>query len=229
MSDELDAISPDVAPLKMTTGFELEVVRMQTRQFFRLLKVITHGAGTKLIQEGLDFEASPEVFGARLLMIIAMSIPDAEQETINFLESVCQPAGLHGGLYGKQASQLSKQELQDDNALWDRYRQEMFNPDPLDTLAIIETLARREADDVQALGKKLRAMLEIFTKTGQAAEEQPEPVPEGSDLNSSEHSPASSTSSATSTAGPTTRSSASPSAASGSARRRPASAAATSS
>lgn len=224
MSDELDAISPDVELLVMTTGFELEIVRMQTRQFFRLLKVITHGAGTKLIQEGLDFEAPPEVFGARLLMIIAMSIPDAETEAINFLQSVAQPAGLHGGIYGKQPSQMSKQEVLDDNALWDRFREELFNPDPMDTLAIIEVLARREAEDVQALGKKLRAMLEIFTKTGQAAEQEPEAAPEGASLNSSEHSPTSSTSSATSTGGRTTKSSASPSAVSASARKRPATA-----
>lgn len=222
MNDELDALSPDVEVLELTTGFPLEIVRMQTRQFFRLLKVITHGAGPKLIQEGLDFEAAPEVFGARLMMIIAMSIPDAEQETIDFLQSVSQPSGLVGGLYGKQPSQMSKQELQEDNALWGRFREEMFNPDPMDTLAIIETLVTREAADVQALGKKLKAMLSVFTKTGQAEDQRPEEVPEGESLNSSAHSPRSSTSSATSTGGRTSRSSASRSAGSGSAPKQPA-------
>lgn len=214
MTDELEALDPDVAGHEMTTGFKIEIVRMQTRQFLRLMKVLTHGAGPRLLSEGLDFEAGLEVFAARLAAIIAMSIPDAENETIDFLQSVCQPAGLAGGIYGKQPSQMSKQEIEGDNALWERFRKEMFNPDPVDTIDIVDILIRREAEDLQALGKKLSAVMKLATRTGQV-DESPEAAPEGKDLQQSAPSPGSSTSSATSTGGPTTSSSASPSAGSG--------------
>jgi hypothetical protein len=41
---ELDRLDPQPVLCKMSTGFELEIVRMRTRQFFRLLRVLTHGA-----------------------------------------------------------------------------------------------------------------------------------------------------------------------------------------
>jgi hypothetical protein len=219
VADELSALDPDVEGMTLSTGFPIEIVRMQTRQYFRLLKVFTHGAGPRLLQEGLDFDADAAAFVTRLAAFIAMSVPDAESETIDFLKSVSQPAGLVGGLYGKQRSQLTKQEAENDDALWAQFNREMFNPDPMDTVGLIEKLVHREAADIQALGKKLTAVFKMATKTGQATDEGAEPVPEGQELNSAEHSPASSTSSPASTGGPTSTSSASPSAASGSARR----------
>lgn len=207
--NELDRLVPDVEPITLSTGFTVELVRMKTRQFFRLLKVLTHGAGPRLIQEGLDFGADMGAFAAKLAALVALSIPDAESETIEFIKSMCQPAGLVGGINGKQQSEMNKQETEVDAALWARFHTELFNPDPLDMFELVEKIVRREASDLQALGKKIASLMELAAKTGQDQPGEPEPAPEAQDLQlpdpnpSPASSPAPSTSYPTNTAGPT--------------------------
>jgi hypothetical protein len=198
---ELDRIDPQPETCKLSTGFEVEVVRMQTRQFFRLLRVLTHGAGPALAQSGLDFAAGSEVFGQKLLMLVVMSIPDAEQEAIGFLASMCRPAGI----VDKSASQLTKQEDEANKAAWTQFNEELHNPGMGDTLDLIEAIIRREAPELQALGKKFQRTLDLFRKTGQD-KEPPEPEATAQDLNSPARSRRRSTSSVTSTGGPTSTS-----------------------
>jgi hypothetical protein len=230
MDSELDRLDPDVTPLTLSTGLDIEIVRMKTRQFFRLLKVLTHGAGARMLQSGLDFEAEPSVFVTKLSALVAMSVPDAEHETIEFLDSMGQPAGLAGGVYGKSPNELNKQEKERDDSLWVRYHRELFNPDPMDTFTIVEAIVRREAEDVQALGKRFGALMKMAQKMGQDAPGEPDPTPTGNELHQSlAPSPAASTSSATSTGGPTGTSSTSPSADSGKPQKQPATAGAQSS
>jgi hypothetical protein len=204
---ELDRIDPQPVECKLSTGFTVEVVRMRTRQFFRLLRVLTHGAGPALTQSGLDFSAPGEEFGAKLLMLVVMSIPDAEQEAIAFLASMCRPAGI----VEKPAGKLTKQENESNQALWDRYNTELHNPDMGDTLDLIEVIVQVEAPELQALGKKLQRTLDLFRKTGQD-KEPPEAEASPQELSSPGRSRRRSTASATSTDGPTSTSSTSPSA-----------------
>ena len=204
---ELDRIDPQLTEHKLSTGFALGVRRMRTRQFFRLLRILTHGAGPAMTQAQLNFAGDPGEFTTKLLMLVVMSIPDAEQETIAFLASMGQPAGLTD----KQASQMTKQETEANQALWDRYGEELHNPELEDTLDLIEVIVRQEAPELQALGKRLRKTLELFQKTGQD-KEPPEPEPTPRDLSSPVPSRRRSTRSATSTDGTTSTSSDSPSA-----------------
>ena len=89
---------------------------------------------------------------------------------------------------------------------------ELHNPDLGDTIDLIEVIVRQEAPELQALGKKLQRVMDLFSKTGQD-KEPPAPELTVEELNSSPApSPQLSTSSATSTGGPTTTSSSSPSA-----------------
>jgi hypothetical protein len=204
---ELDRIDPQPVECKLSTDFTVCVRRMRTRQFFRLLRILTHGAGPALTQAQLNFAGDADEFGQKLLMLVVMSIPDAEQETIAFLASMCEPAGL----VDKQASQLTKQETEANQALWDRYGEELHNPELEDTFDLIEVIVRREAPELQALGKRLSRTLDLYRKTGQD-KEPPEPEPGPQDLSSPAPSRRRSTRSATSTDGATSTSSASPSA-----------------
>lgn len=198
---ELDRIDPQPETCKLSTGLEVDVVRMRTRQFFRLLRVLTHGAGPALTQSGLDFAAGGEEFSQKLLMLVVMSIPDAEQEAIGFLASMCRPTGI----VDKPASQLTKQENEANQALWARYNEDMHNPELDDTLDLIEVIIRREAPELQALGKKLQRTFKIFQATGQDKEPaEPEASPQ--EINSQVPSRRRSTSSATSTGGQTSTS-----------------------
>jgi hypothetical protein len=198
---ELDRIDPQPETCKLSTGFQVDVVRMRTRQFFRLLRVLTHGAGPALTQSGLDFSAPGEEFGQKLLMLVVMSIPDAEQEAIGFLASMCRPTGITD----KPSGQLTKQENEANQALWGRFNEELHNPELEDTLDLIEVIVRQEAPELQALGKKLQRTWKIFQATGQD-KEKPEAEATPQEINSRELSPQPSTSSATSTGGPTSTS-----------------------
>lgn len=212
---ELDRLDPEPVIVKLSTGFPVEIVRLKTRQFFRLLRVLTHGAGPALMQSGLNFRSEPETFTERFLMLVLMSIPDAESEAIGFLQSMCKPSGLAD----KPDSQLTKQEKEDNQASWDEFNQALFNPELGDTLDLIEAVVRQEAPELQALGKRLESMMALFRRTGQD-KEPAEPEPTAEELASREPSPPPSTSSAPSTDGRTPSSSTSPSAASGRSSRR---------
>jgi hypothetical protein len=207
---ELDRLDPQPVLCKMSTGFQLEIVRMRTRQFFRLLRVLTHGAGPAMMQAGLDFKDSGSEFASKLLLLVVMSIPDAESEAVAFLQSMCRPAGV----VDKTAAQLTKQETEANKVLWEQFSEEMHNPELTDTIDLIEIIVNQEAPELQALGKKLQTVLALFRKTGQD-KEPPEPELPLQDRNSPARSHRRSTRSATSTGGPTSTSSTSPSADSG--------------
>lgn len=209
---ELDRIDPEAVTVKLESGFPVEVVRLKTRQMFRLLRILTRGAGPAIAQ--LDFNEDQAAFGQKLLGLLLVSVPDAEQETVAFLQSMCKPAGLSE----KKPQHITKQESEHNQELWDRFNEELFNPEVGDTLALFEVIVANEAPELQSLGKKLRALWTVAKKaTGMG---QAETAPEAQDLHLPEPTPASSTSSAPSTDGATSTSSISPSAGSGSARKR---------
>jgi hypothetical protein len=198
---ELDRLDPQPETCKFTTGFQVDVLRMRTRQFFRLLRILTHGAGPALTRANLNFGGDAAEFGQQLLMLVVMSIPDAEQETVMFLSSMCRPTGI----VDKPESQLTKAEKDSNAALWDDYNREMHNPDLEDTLDLIDVIIRRESPELQALGKKLQRTFKIFQATGQD-KEPPEPEASPQEINSPAPSRRRSTSSATSTDGQTSTS-----------------------
>jgi hypothetical protein len=200
---ELDRLDPQPRVCKLSTGLSVDLVRLRTRQFFRLLRVLTHGAGPAMMRAGLDFKAGSEQFTQQLLVLVMMSIPDAEQEAIGFLQSMLKPTGITD----KPDSQLTKQEDENNKALWKKFNADLFNPELEDTIDLIEAIVRQEAPELQALGKKLQAMIRLFQATGQD-KEPPEPGPGQEELAaSSGRSPRRSTSSAASTAGTTSTSS----------------------
>jgi hypothetical protein len=206
---EIERIDPDLATVKLSTGYEVGLQRLKTRQFFRLLKVLTRGLGPAMVQAGLDFNADPEGFGQKLLAMTVMAIPEAEQQFIEFLQSMCRPLGLHEG------AQLSKQQREDNAAAISEMVDELNNPELDDLLDLAEAIVRAEAPEIQALGKRVAALLELARKTGQLSETRAQ-----EENGSPEPSAQPSISSAASTAGPTSTSSPSRSAGSGSASRR---------
>jgi len=209
---------PPSEPLKLSSGLLIRTVPMRTRQVFRLMRVLTHGAGGALVAGALDFNAKPEEFIGKLAAIAMMAIPDAEDETIQFLASMCEPAAITKPVPG---GELSEKQREANDALFKEMNRELFNPDPIDTVDIIERIIRTEGADLQALGKRLSRMAQVFLKTGQDKEKVEEvPLPGPQELSEqappepslSAPSPPSSTPSAPSTDGPTSTSLISPSA-----------------
>jgi len=184
---EVDRLDPVPVVIKLESGFPIEVVRLRTRQLFRLMRIITRGANPAALG-ALDFKSDdPGKFAGQLLSIVLMAIPDAENEAIGFLQSMTKPSGL----VERRTPALSKQENEANTALMDRYTEEMFNPELEDTILLFETIITNEAPDIQALGKKLQHLWTVARKALGA--EQPTPPPEGMDLHSPEPTPPSST------------------------------------
>jgi len=200
---ELDALDPVSEQVKLSSGNVVVLESLRARQFFKLLRIITHGA-LPIMQDMSIFQLDPEAdaveFGGRLLALMALSIPDAEDETILFVRSMCKPFGLIEG------RKLDKADTERNAVRWAALDAELENPSLDDLITIIEAIVRRESADIQALGKRLLAMFKLAQKTGQLNPSQSRPSPAG---NSSEVSPEPMTSSLLSTDGPTTSSAAS--------------------
>lgn len=200
---EIDALDPVPEQLKLTSGTVVALESLRARQFFKFLRIITHGA-LPVIQDfsifNFEEDANATEFGGRLLSLMVLSIPDAEDETIGFVRSMCKPVGLI------ERRNLNKVDAERNNTLWAQLDAELENPDLDDLVTIIEAIVRRESEDIQALGKRLAAMFKLAQRTGQvpAPASPPSPDPISPAPTSSAGSPAASTFSPASTAGVTT-------------------------
>jgi hypothetical protein len=202
MANEIDKLDPIPETVKLRSGLTVRLESLRARQFFKLLRIITHGALPGMQQAGLlsmDGLDSEEFMG-RLLSITLLSIPDAEEETVEFIRSLCYPEGLI------ERKNLNKQDIERNQLLWDALDEELLNPDLDDLVTIIEAVVKREADDIQALGKRLASLFKLAEKTGQLSTSS-SPNPTESTSVSSADSPARSTSSRRSTGGRTRTSS----------------------
>lgn len=209
---ELDRIDPEPVHVTLSTGYVVSLQRLKTRQFFRLLKVLTRGLGPLMVQAQLDFNGDQEDFARRLLGLLAMAIPEAEQQFIEFLQSMTLPVGFHEP---RDGARLDRKQLEDNQEMLAELLEELNNPELEDLIDLGEAIIRQEAPEIQSLGKKIRGWMEVARKAGLLKDQ----ASETAGRESPARSPRRSTSSATSTAGPTSRSSTSRSAGSGSASR----------
>lgn len=155
---ELDVLDPVPDVVTLTGGLVVEVEELRTRQFFRLLRILTRGAGPLMADFSLDVD--DDEFGAKMMALVIMAVPEAEDETIDFLNSMVRPAGL-------VANPRTPGEKQANEEKWVALRLSMDNPELDDTVTLIEAVIRREAKDIQSLGKRIQSMMEVAEKTGQ--------------------------------------------------------------
>lgn len=223
MANELDALDPVPEQVSLASGTVVEIEDLKARQFFRLLRILTHAAIPSLGDLfNVTADTDSEQFGMNLLMVTMLSIPDAEDETVTFIQSMVKPAGL------VEHRKLNKQDAERNAELWAALAEELDNPELDDLVTVIEAIIKRESKDILALGKRLGAMFKLAEKVGQARPStSPSQTSPGG--NSSAASPARSTSSRRNTGGATKRSATSRSAGSGNASQPSESAASTTS
>jgi hypothetical protein len=206
MATEIDKLDPIPESVTLRSGMVVQLEALRLRQFLKLMRILTHGALPGMREAGLlNIQAAEDTseFMGRLLSVTLLSIPDAENETVDFVRSLCYPSGLvePGGKRG-----LNKQDVEQNQLLWDALDEELVNPDLDDLVTIIEAVIKREAGDVQALGKRLASMFKLAEMTGQMPTSSKSPSPKESISDSSEGSRGRSTSSRRSTAGRTIKS-----------------------
>lgn len=145
---------PD-APIsrEVTVGGLRAIVQvMRTRQLLRLLKVITNGAPfgmAMLSAEGDDDEDAG--FGARLLALLWVAIPEAEEATLGFLASMVELSPEE--TEGKTGKELL--EIQG------RFSRALQNPEVDETFDLIGRIIELEKPNLALLGKRLAVLLRM--------------------------------------------------------------------
>jgi hypothetical protein len=162
---DVEVILPESDHVTLLSGMQVSLQPLKARQFFKLLRIITHGAGGMLLNMKFSGEDTPEEFGGKLLALVGFSIPDAEDEVIDFLLAMTKPVGI---IEGKS---LNKQDREINTKLSEDLVAELYNPELEDLVTLVEAVVKREAEDLQALGKRLMAMFDLAKKTGQVPDD----------------------------------------------------------
>lgn len=162
---DVEVIVDEGQRLTLESGTQVVLVPLKSRQFFKMLRIITHGAGGMLLNFKFSANDSPEEFGAKLVALLGFAIPDAEDEVFEFLKSMVEPADL------KRGRDLTRTQISDNSRLKAELEEELENPELGDTLTLVEAIIKREAEDLQALGKRVMAMFDLAKKTGQVPAE----------------------------------------------------------
>lgn len=162
---DLKTIDPDPIQITLSTGLVLELQALKMRQFFKLMRIVSHGAGPSLMSTRISLDDSQDIFIVKLISLVMFAIPDAEDETVEFLQSMTRPAGLI------ENRSLNNQDKARNSELWAAFEASMYNPEPDDFVTLLEAIVNNEARDLQALGKRLMSLFKIAQKTGQVPDE----------------------------------------------------------
>lgn len=152
--DEITALleNPN-GPFELSTGTRVTIKQLKLREFLSLLRIVTRGAAPALGSVNLDFD-NPNQFVQSLFGIVLFAIPEATEETIEFVQQIVEPADLKG-LDAK--AQMAKRE-----SLYE----ELFNPELEDLINIVAVVISSEGSDLQKLGKRLKTMFGVASKMG---------------------------------------------------------------
>lgn len=164
VNEDIDAISSEPTPLTLESGFPIRVLRIRTRATMSLLKILTRGAGEALMTLRMPGEdVSQEEFTAQLLGAVLFSIPEAEDETIAFVNRVVEP----GNLIDKP--RLTPGDIEWNQEQWDLLQAELQDPSYEDLVTIVSEIVKLEGPHVMALGKRLAALFPTAKKVEEKA------------------------------------------------------------
>lgn len=135
----------------------VRVVRLRTRQWFALARVIGTGLGAGVLDLEIDW-TDPEL-KEQLLAILVLALPGAEDEMIGFLRTLVVPVDA-----GDQ----------------DRLVEAMRNPSVSDVLDLVGVILDQEGDDLRGIVGKAAALAPKVSqilppKTGGAGDRSPAP------------------------------------------------------
>jgi hypothetical protein len=158
--DEMERLDPVPDTYTFADGTTVAVERLRTRQFFKLLRIITHGGMDALQSIRLDPSQGTEVFTENLIALLIFAVPESEDETIDFLRSmvVAQQVTVPDDVPPANAAKFA-QRLQEEAKA--RVDAEFMNMGLDDLLGLVEVIIRREAPELKALGKRLADTLKF--------------------------------------------------------------------
>lgn len=160
---DIDTIASEATPLTLESGFEIKIERLKTRALMSLLKILTRGASEVLATLRFDADTPQEEFAGQLIGATILAIPEAEDETVEFIQRMVTPAGIKEG-------RLTKADIQRNVELEQQLRQELEDPELTDLVTIVTEIIQTEAPHIRALGNQLGALLKVF-RTSEAAKQ----------------------------------------------------------
>src|SRR6187431_1856449 len=92
--NETDVILGESTVLTLESGTQINIERIRLRQTMRFLKILTVGAGAALAEVRVNQDTPPAEMAQEILALLLISIPDAEEESIDFIKSMVKPLGL---------------------------------------------------------------------------------------------------------------------------------------
>jgi len=150
---DIDLIASEGGPVTLLSGRQVNVERLRTRQTMRLMKILTRGGGAALTD--IDFSGGEDSAAVALLGAVIFSIPEAEDETIDFVRSMVTPVGLI-------RDPRSKPEIEVNEGLFEAISEEFENPELDDLVTVLERVIVVEAPHLIALGKRLALLVKTF-------------------------------------------------------------------
>lgn len=152
--DDVERLLEDPStPLALSSGTVFTIRQLRLREMLRLLRIVSRGSASALGAVDLDFD-NPDEFVQTFIALVIFAIPEAEDETIDFIQSMVDIAEPSGNAKADAASRLSLVN-------------ELANPDLEEAITIITAIVSHEGRDLAALGKRLRSLLAVANKMGQ--------------------------------------------------------------
>lgn len=157
---ETERLDPNPEPVETTllNGMTIEVEPMRLRQFLRLLRIVTRGGASMMNM--INPDPDRDDFAQQLGALLLFAIPEAEDETVQFVQTIVRPANM------AQGSSVTKAQQVENGQRISELVDYLENPELEDLVTIIQKLIEQEADDLRALGKRLAAMFKAAQKMG---------------------------------------------------------------
>lgn len=152
---DIDAIAAEPTPLVLANGQEVKIERLRTRALMSLLKILTRGASEALATIRFGDDVSQEEFTGQLIGAVVLAIPEAEDETIEFINRMVSPSGVRTG------GRLSKADIERNVEMEQELRRTLDDPELDDLVKIISEIVKTEAPHIIALGKTLGALIRV--------------------------------------------------------------------
>lgn len=136
---------------------DVYIEQLRTRQLFKFLKILTVGAGAALADLQISADTDQAELTQQLMAIIIISLPEAEDEVIDFIHSMLKPVGIIDPERSKTDRQINVEKCTE-------LYNDLNNPLPQDTIAIITRVIQNEAPNLIALGKQIAALIPSAAK-----------------------------------------------------------------
>lgn len=154
--------------ITLSAGLKVNIKPLKTIELFKFMKIISSSGALAIQQFRLNGEMTNEQFATRMLGLLIFAIPQAEEETLEFIRAMVEPVGLL-----KPAR--NKQDKDRNETLWIESYQVLENPEPEDTIAIIEKILETEAGHIQSLGKQIMKLIQTIFPNLKLTQKSPEP------------------------------------------------------